>query len=91
MTSSAVEDMASVDMALTMLKVCADEGARERLGVGRSVNVVALARPGTLVWVDPMTHEERYTAPGDRMYSTALMFAEEAIGADGLRHSLFGE
>ena len=54
-------------------------------GHNKGINVLALSRPGTLIWTDPLSAEERYTAPGDSMYSTALMLATEYAGQDGTR------
>lgn len=75
----------AVAIALTIMKACAIEGARERVGHSRGLRIACLGRAGTLVWRDPSTGEERYSAPGDPMYSTALMLADEVIGEDGQR------
>ncbi|WP_295441590.1 hypothetical protein [uncultured Thiodictyon sp.] len=76
---------AAVAMASTILQACALEGAKERTGQSRGLRLTAMTRPGTIIWTDPSTGEERYSAPGDPMYSTALMLATELIDPDGHR------
>ena len=76
---------ASVSMVSIICKGCALDGAKQRLGASKPLDVLSLARPGTLIWTDPMSGEERYTRSGETMYSTALMLATEVIDMDGQR------
>lgn len=74
---------AGVAVACTVGKVLTEEATLAHLGKARGVDLSTLRRAGTLLWADPMTGETRYTAPGDKMYSIALMYATEVIGSDG--------
>jgi hypothetical protein len=76
---------AAVVLASTLVQVCALDGAKQRLGATQALDVLSLARPGTLIWTDPTSGEERYSRPGEPMYSTALMLATEVINMDGQR------
>ena len=49
------------------------------------VEIIGMNRPGTIIWNDPTTGEERFTAPGTRMYQTALMHAGFFIDKNGER------
>jgi hypothetical protein len=76
---------AAVSMASIICKGCALDGAKQRLGATRALDVLSLFRPGTLIWTDPVSGEERWSGPDSVMYSTALMLATEVINMDGCR------
>ena len=46
-------------------------------------DLMALIRPGTLIWTNTNTNERIYTRPGDALYSTAIARAEAYIDANG--------
>lgn len=70
-------------MASVLWEAHLAESVRTQSGGGRTIDVRALTQPGTVVWTDPATLEERYSRPGDPSYSTALFFAHGIIGDDG--------
>lgn len=85
MSETPEQTAAAVALASTLVKACALDGAKQRLGATRALDVLALSRPGALIWTDPTPGEERYSRPGDPMYSTARMLATEVIDMDGRR------
>lgn len=47
------------------------------------LNIAKMKSPGTVIWTDPTSDEIRFTAPGERLYSVALMFANGIVQSDG--------
>ena len=72
--------LSSAEVALVALEACA-----RGVASGDKMAIADMVRPGTIVWKDPLTKEERFSAPGSRMYSTALMYAEYVIDESGRR------
>ena len=85
------KDVYILEIAATTIKVLAMEDARVKLLGDKSIDIKALKRPGTIVWTDPLTGETRYTPPGDKMYSTAIMYQDAYIDKDGAEVKLFGD
>lgn len=72
--------MRQAEVVLVVLDACA-----RGIIKGDTIDIVDMIRPGTIVWIDPLTKEEKYALPGTRMYSTALMYAEYVIDEHGQR------
>ena len=81
--SAPVSRDATEQLAVIILEACLADRAGDLLGDRSRVDVLAMRRPGTLIWRDPTTDEERYTRAGEHMYSTALLLAHAIIGSDG--------
>ena len=72
-----------IEMAVTTLKVLANEEAEAHILGKQKINVLNLTKPGTIIWIDPVTGERRYNYPRDRMYSLALFYQEAYINSNG--------
>lgn len=72
-------------VASASCKALAFEASKNVINGTTGLDLLSFNRPGTLIWIDPRTGEERYTSPGDQMYSTALMYAESVIDKNGDR------
>jgi hypothetical protein len=85
MTDKPQEGMTAeiLEIAATGAKAVAIEASDNAVTGKSSVDLMAMNRPGTMIWTDPRSGEVRYTPPGDRMYSTATMYAEHYIDKDG--------
>lgn len=77
------EAVAACQLAAVLWEASLCETARLRSGQGGTLDIRSLSKPGTIVWTDPFSGEERYSRPGDRAYSTALFHATAIIGEDG--------
>lgn len=76
-------DPKMLELAATGSKALAIEAADNAVSQNSSLDLLAMTMPGTVIWKDPRTGEERYTKPGERMYSTAMMYADFVIDKDG--------
>ncbi|WP_027859754.1 hypothetical protein [Marinobacterium jannaschii] len=76
-------DPSLLELAATGLTALNIEASENAVTGETGLDITTINRPGTTIWKDPKTGEERYTPPGDRMYSTALMFAVGQIGENG--------
>lgn len=74
-----------LELAATGAKALAIEAASNSVSGECGLDLLSMNKPGTVIWTDPKTGEERYTPPGDRMYSTAMMYAVFVIDKDGNR------
>lgn len=70
----------SAELAMVVLEACA-----RGIAAGSDTTITDMVRPGTIVWTDPLTKEEKYATPGSRMYSTAVMYADYVIDEHGRR------
>lgn len=75
--------MMNEQQLIELVGVTAKVLAIDEASGNKQINIHAMRRPGTAVWVDHTTGERRYTEPGDPMYSTAIMFAESVVDRDG--------
>lgn len=70
---------AGLEIAVTASKVLKKEQVENAINDESSFDLFAMNEPGTVIWTDPKTGEERHTKPGDKMYSTAMIFAKYVI------------
>lgn len=78
-------ESATLEITATGIAALTKEAIHNKLTGDSPINLMAMNKPGTIIWTDPSTGEERYTEPGSMMYSTALIFASHYIDADGNR------
>lgn len=76
---------AMLELAAAGARALSIEAATNAVTGETGLDITSMNSPGTVIWTDPMSGETRYTKPSDRMYSTALMYAEFVIDRDGNR------
>lgn len=56
--------MSDEDISSVVVKALTIEAAKNKITGGCGLDLLKINKPGTLIWTDPATGEERYTAPG---------------------------
>lgn len=75
----------AMELSGILEKVLVTEAAIQKATGDTGIDLFNMHRAGTIIWTDPSTKEERFTPPGDPMYSTATMLAEYVILEDGTK------